>query len=353
MAGRDSLRDLVVLARRGGRNYREEQAAAAAAQMAKQPSGLRGRPLSAHGAGQGKPGTSRPSVSPMVAAGGSGVPSLRRLSVSVITPRSVTRPGSAASASTFRMSRKQEIAEDPLRDFKDKLEAIVESQLDLDWCEKPFFRTALWEATWKNHEEIVRLLAEKKASVSAADHEGRTPLHEAAYYGHCSLVEFFLDRGHPIDCVDQFGHTPLFRAVEGGRSLVVERLVEKRAATGLVDKDNVTVQHLAAFNGRPQMSEWLLYKGAFKNRISFDEAPARQLSEVAAMPRTADKFAASIVWLRRPASALGDAPRPPPPAPPPWEGRQALPMEPDSGLLKLGAARTRRGLSTTGLASDA
>merc|ERR1711881_597057 len=83
--------------------------------------------------------------------------------------------------------------------------------LDLDYNEKPYFRTALWEATWKNNDMIVKFLIDKGASVFFADYQGRTPLHEAAYYGHTNLVEYFLDKGAPIDAVDVFGQTPVFR----------------------------------------------------------------------------------------------------------------------------------------------
>eukprot|EP00913_Durusdinium_trenchii_P002052 g1895.t1 len=51
----------------------------------------------------------------------------------------------------------------------------------MDFCEKPYFRSALWEATWKNCEPIVKLLLEKGATIDYADYQGRTPLHEAGH----------------------------------------------------------------------------------------------------------------------------------------------------------------------------
>lgn len=146
---------------------------------------------------------------------------------------------------------------------------------DIDFVEKPFFRTALWEATWRNHEPIVRLLADKGATVSFADYQGRTPLHEACYYGHMNLVEYFLDKGHPINVVDNFGQSPIFRAVDGGRHDVVKYLVEKKAETNLLDTHDVTVGHCAAFTGLPGMSQWLLYEGAWKNRFIDDDTSKR------------------------------------------------------------------------------
>jgi ankyrin repeat protein len=138
----------------------------------------------------------------------------------------------------------------------------------LDFSKKPYYRTALWEATWKNHEAIVKLLVEKGATIDFKDYQGRTPLHEAAFYGYRNLVEYFLDKGHPIDPLDNFGQSPLFRAAEAGRDEIVELLVNRKAETNLVDKDATTAQHIASFHGRPNMSEWLLFNGAWKNRFA-------------------------------------------------------------------------------------
>mmetsp|Transcript_1516 Transcript_1516/g.4456 ORF Transcript_1516/g.4456 Transcript_1516/m.4456 type:complete len:271 (-) Transcript_1516:37-849(-) len=144
----------------------------------------------------------------------------------------------------------------------------------LDYNEKPFFRTALWEATWKNNEAIIRLLLEKGATVDFADYQGRTPLHEAAYYGYRNLVELFLEKGHPIDSVDNFAHTPLFRAAEAGRDEIVELLVQKKAQVNVLDTDGCSVSHLANFHGQQQMGEWLYFKGSYVNRYNLQDGKA-------------------------------------------------------------------------------
>jgi len=157
--------------------------------------------------------------------------------------------------------------------LKGVLQEAMKMQLDLNYNEKPFFRSALWEATWKNHESCCKILVEKGAQVDFKDYQGRTPLHEAAYYGHLSLCEYLLDKGHPIDAMDMFSQTPLFRAVDGGRHEVVEMLIKRKASTNVLDGHDVTAQHTAAFQGFPQMSEWLLYKGAWKNRFAIEGHP--------------------------------------------------------------------------------
>lgn len=158
--------------------------------------------------------------------------------------------------------------------FRQKLVELVKSGFvgeDLDYNEKPYFRSALWEATWKNYETMVRLLVDKKANLQFADFQGRTPLHEAAYYGHMNLINYFLDNGHPLDPKDHFGQTPLFRACEGNRTEVIEFLLKRKAEPNLLDSDSCTVQHLQGFQGAEHNSEWLLYRGSWKNRFEIQE----------------------------------------------------------------------------------
>jgi len=162
-----------------------------------------------------------------------------------------------------------------LAKYRELLSEVGDWGLSLDFCEKPYNRTALWEATWKNHEGIVKLLAARGANIATPDFQGRTPLHEAAYYGHLNLVDFFIDKGHSIDCVDSFGQTPLFRASEAGRGEVCKLLLERGANSNLVDNDNVTAQHLSAFQGLPRLAEYLRFNGAFRNRYGDEFAKAK------------------------------------------------------------------------------
>lgn len=158
--------------------------------------------------------------------------------------------------------------------FKQQLAMLVKSGFvgeDLDYNEKPYFRSALWEASWKNYETIVRLLVDKKANLQFPDFQGRTPLHEACYYGHMNLITYFLDQGHPLDCKDDFGQTPLFRACDGSRIEVMEYLLKRKAEPNLLDSDNVTIQHLNGFQGLAHNAEYLMYQGAWKNRFSIEE----------------------------------------------------------------------------------
>jgi hypothetical protein len=159
--------------------------------------------------------------------------------------------------------------------FKAQMQKIIDAGVRgedyLDYNDRPFKRSPLWEAAWKNNDETVKLLLSKKAQVDFADYQQRTPLHEAAYYGHINLVELFLKEGHPIDPVDCFGQKPLLRATDAGRNEIVQLLVDRKAQTNRLDQDSVTVQHCASFQGMPDMSEWLYYRGSYKNQWEMQE----------------------------------------------------------------------------------
>merc|ERR1712232_743934 len=82
--------------------------------------------------------------------------------------------------------------------LKDLLKAGVTGE-DLDYNEKPYHRSAIWEATWKAPsisacEALIKELVNAGANIAHADYQGRTPLHEAAYYGHLELVKYMVEK---------------------------------------------------------------------------------------------------------------------------------------------------------------
>lgn len=142
---------------------------------------------------------------------------------------------------------------------------------DLDFNEKPYFRSALWEATWKGYKPIVQLLAEKKANFQFQDYQGRSPLHEAAYYGHDHIVDYLVGLGADVNIKDNFGQSPLFRACAGSRISVIDYLLKKGAIADLIDCEGVSVSHLLGFQGQAENAEFLLYNGAWKNRYCVEQ----------------------------------------------------------------------------------
>ncbi len=71
----------------------------------------------------------------------------------------------------------------------------------------------------------VVLLLKQKAKVDARDAQGRSALHEAAYAGHIEIVEALLGAGADAAAVDRLARTPLLEAARGGHLDVLERLL--------------------------------------------------------------------------------------------------------------------------------
>lgn len=287
----ESSRELIALARQGGSSLDEirerRRATIAAAKDQAAADAAKAAQLSAKKSGKGSAGKSGSGMSRSASAPGlqqaRSTAKLPGLTAAQSTLKSTqgmkTLSSTQGLQSTLRSTTGQRRGGgwatkegfDELEKMKEKIDEILTNKSDIDYCEAPYKRTALWEASWKNHEAIVRLLHSKGASISHADHQGRTPLHEAAYYGHLNLLQFLIDNGHPIDCADLFGQTPLFRAVEGGRHDAVRLLVQNGAHTNGLDAHGVTVQHVAAFGGEPLLAQYLLHKGAYRHRFSKDE----------------------------------------------------------------------------------
>ena len=73
----------------------------------------------------------------------------------------------------------------------------------------------------------VQLLLRHKAKVGARDANGRSALHEAAFAGHVEIVEALLAAGADPTVTDDEGRTPLLDAARGGRLAVFERLLAR------------------------------------------------------------------------------------------------------------------------------
>ena len=72
--------------------------------------------------------------------------------------------------------------------------------------------TPLHCAVWKGHEEIVTLLLEAGADVTAHNengHWGTTPLHAAAHSNRSAIAQLLIEHGADIHAKDLNGKTPL------------------------------------------------------------------------------------------------------------------------------------------------
>src|SRR5438552_10322438 len=88
----------------------------------------------------------------------------------------------------------------------------------------------LHSAVAGQHTDIVRLLIDHGADVTACQTEEFTPLHQAAANGQMEVAELLLSRGAKVDAKTQKGKTPLDLATENKQSKMVD-LLRKHGAS--------------------------------------------------------------------------------------------------------------------------
>ncbi|XP_066275845.1 ankyrin repeat and SOCS box protein 9-like isoform X2 [Branchiostoma lanceolatum] len=95
--------------------------------------------------------------------------------------------------------------------------------------------TALFIACARGHEDIVRLLLRKGASVVKRTLKSFAPLHAASSRGWTEVVELLVNHGATVDIRDGFQNTPLMTACVNKRVHTVRRLLEFGARPDLTD----------------------------------------------------------------------------------------------------------------------
>ncbi|XP_033854195.3 ankyrin repeat and SAM domain-containing protein 6-like [Acipenser ruthenus] len=89
--------------------------------------------------------------------------------------------------------------------------------------------TALQFAAASGHENVVRFLLRKGASVDSRNHYGWTPLMQAARFGHLSVAHMLLENGAEINAKNRIGASVLTMASRGGHVSVAKLLMESGA----------------------------------------------------------------------------------------------------------------------------
>jgi len=82
----------------------------------------------------------------------------------------------------------------------------------------------LCEASYEGHLDVVKLLLEARADVTAVDKYGATPLHKASAKGHIDVVKLLVELGADVAAADKVEKTPLHKASDRGHIDVVEFL---------------------------------------------------------------------------------------------------------------------------------
>ena len=96
--------------------------------------------------------------------------------------------------------------------------------------EAPGVAPALLAAAASEDDDVagVQLLLKHRAGANARDRHGRTALHEAAFAGHAEVVGVLLGAGADVHARDDRQRTPWLEAARGGHLPVIERLLPQR-----------------------------------------------------------------------------------------------------------------------------
>uniref|UniRef100_A0A3Q4MI95 Ankyrin repeat and sterile alpha motif domain containing 6 n=1 Tax=Neolamprologus brichardi TaxID=32507 RepID=A0A3Q4MI95_NEOBR len=89
--------------------------------------------------------------------------------------------------------------------------------------------TGLQFASASGHENLVRFLLRKGASVDSRNNYGWTPLMQAARFGHLTVAHILLENGAEINGRNRLGASVLTMAARGGHTHVVKLLLESGA----------------------------------------------------------------------------------------------------------------------------
>jgi uncharacterized protein len=123
-------------------------------------------------------------------------------------------------------------------------------------------RTAVIEAAWGGHGDVVKYLAEKGANINAADNAGYTPLMRAAEQGHLPVLTCLIHKGAQVNVRGKVrGTTPLMLAAEQGHIKVLELLLSHGAKINAVDQFEESACARAYHMNQPKAAQYLESKG--------------------------------------------------------------------------------------------
>ncbi|KAF3196275.1 hypothetical protein TWF106_005153 [Orbilia oligospora] len=135
-------------------------------------------------------------------------------------------------------------------------------------------KTPLHLAAADGGEGITRMLIQSGADLNAIDDEGDLPLHVAAAYGSANIVPLFLRARVKIDTPGSGGRTPLMKAVMGGHKTTVRCLLDEGAHVNHRDDMGWSAVHWAVRKGNETLTRILLEEGANIHERTADEQNA-------------------------------------------------------------------------------
>jgi len=132
---------------------------------------------------------------------------------------------------------------------------IVNSgKVDLDKQDKNG-RSAISQAVAKGHFKIVRMLAEKGASMVQSSTAGNSLLMLAVLAENPEIVEFMLAQPIDVNASNNLGNTALMQAAASGQSGVIERLIASGADLQLRNREDMNAFQIATDAGHPDTAQ--------------------------------------------------------------------------------------------------
>jgi len=118
-------------------------------------------------------------------------------------------------------------------------------------------------AVFKGNKDIIMTLLDNGAKVNVKDENSITPLHIAAYSGFDEVADILLEKGARVNVADKSGlYTALHFAVYQDHYDIASKLLEAGANIKHYDKHLRTLLHWAGTMGKPDMVELLISRGA-------------------------------------------------------------------------------------------
>ena len=119
---------------------------------------------------------------------------------------------------------------------------------------------------FKNDEQGIKALLEKKVNPNVGNERGETPLHWAVLYGKAELVRELLDAGADVNNSDYDTFTALFMASEMGSLAIVKMLITANANVNEKARHHLgSPLYIAAKKGHTEVADALIEAGAVVN----------------------------------------------------------------------------------------
>ena len=130
--------------------------------------------------------------------------------------------------------------------------------------------TPLHLASRRGEVAVFPMLVERGANISAQNKDRETPLHLASRYGQVEVAHMLIDHGADVTAQDTSGVTPLHVASSHGQAEVARMLIEHGADVTALGENGETPLHLASKRGQVEAVRMLIEHGADVNAQNED-----------------------------------------------------------------------------------